>query len=133
MMKTNYQRPPVNYKKRRKSMTIPDQSLTIQQIMDRFVQGIPVNVSKNDGVYLDQDDYDLEKMSRMNFADKSAMSDELRAQAKAQKETLIAKEELETTRRKQRIEKAKQKGTQNPDIVKNLDNTMSDDTKLSNK
>lgn len=76
-----YQQPKINYKKRRPSKTVPDQSLSIKEIVSRFVRGIPVDVQQREGVYVDQSDHDLEKLSRMDFAEKADMAAVLAQQA----------------------------------------------------
>lgn len=38
-------------------MTVPDQSYTIQEILDKFTAGIPLNITQN-GEYSDTDDFD---------------------------------------------------------------------------
>lgn len=71
--------------KPRKYRTVPDQSLSVDEIMRRFVRGIPVDVQQREAVYIDQQDYDLEKMSRMDFGEKAAMAAEVREQGEARK------------------------------------------------
>lgn len=66
---------------RLKSKTIPDQSLSILEIVRRYVRGIPVDVVQREPVYSDQTEFDLEKLSRMNFAEKAAFADELKERA----------------------------------------------------
>lgn len=58
---------------RAKMRVIPDQSLSIKEIVRRFTKGLPVDVKQREGVYLDQtgeSEIDYEKLSRMDFADK---------------------------------------------------------------
>lgn len=70
-MKPIYQSPEVDYKRRRPSKTVPDQSLSIQEIVKRYVRGIPVDVVRRKGVYLDQTEDDLEKVARGDFSEKA--------------------------------------------------------------
>lgn len=70
-MKRNYVVPAVRWKGRRKSRTIPDQSMSIQEIVKRFVRGVPVDIVQREAVYSDQNDHDLEKLSRMDFGEKA--------------------------------------------------------------
>lgn len=70
-MKKCYVVPVVDFAKVRKSQTIPDQSMSIQEIVKRFVRGIPVDIVRREGVYVDQHDHDLEKLSRMDFGQKA--------------------------------------------------------------
>lgn len=76
-MKKPYIKPTVDYKVVRKSITIPDQTLSIQEIVTRFSRGINVDVIQRQTTYTDQVDYDLEKLSRMDFGDKAAFAAEL--------------------------------------------------------
>lgn len=80
-MKIAYSPPIVDYKKRRKSMSVPDQSLSIQEIVKRFVRGIPVDVVQRQPVYSDQADYDLEKLARMDFGEKAEYAQRLAEEA----------------------------------------------------
>lgn len=62
--------PFIDEKKSKKARVIPDQSLSVQEIVKRYVRGVPVDVIQRERVYVDQNDFDLEKLSRMDFADK---------------------------------------------------------------
>lgn len=72
---------------------------------------------------------DLEQMSRMDFADKAALADEMRLQAEGLKEQLIANDDQRRKERKAAI-KAKKAQAQGSGID-SLDNTMPVDTKLT--
>lgn len=132
MQKTVYQRPDVNFKKKRKSVTIPDQAMSIQEIIKRYVKGIPVQLTQREETYIDQEEYDLEKLNRMDFADKSALADELRDKAEAQKSDLIARDEARRNKRKKERESAS-KPAQEGGHSKPLDITMPDDTNDTKK
>lgn len=80
MARIVYRPPVINYDKVRKSKTIPDQSMSIQEIVKRFVRGIPVDVLKREPVYSDQQDHDLEKLSRMDFGEKAEYAQALKRQ-----------------------------------------------------
>lgn len=82
MQKNSYTRPKVDFKKRRKSVAIPDQSMSIQEIVKRYVRGVPVDIHKREAVYVDQNDHDLEKMSRMDFGDKHSAAQAMELEAK---------------------------------------------------
>lgn len=84
--------PKINYSKRRKGRAIPDQSLTIQEIVKRYVRGIPVDVLQRTPVYSDQEDHDLEKISRMDFGEKAAYAAQQAEQAKQLRNELNEKE-----------------------------------------
>lgn len=101
IMKNMYKAPGVDFKKvPRKSLTIPDQSLSIQEIVRRYVRGVPVDVIQREAVYIESD-HDLEKLSRMDFAEKS---DYAKAMAEDAKEL---QDELE--KRKTRLDEERAK------------------------
>lgn len=70
----------VNFKKppRPTSKTVPEQSLSIGEIVRRFTRGIPVGSIQKRPIYSEQSDFDLEKLGRMDFAEKAALAEELR-------------------------------------------------------
>lgn len=124
--------PTIDYSKKNKSMTIPDQSMSIDEIMKRFVRGIPVDVVQRQGVFVDQNDHDLEALSRMDFADKAAMADELAANAEAITEGLKRKEQAKRATKQKAEEEATHKAASGSGIG-SLDNTMPVDTKQNTK
>lgn len=83
MLKTKYKPSPVLYGVRRKSRCIPDQSMTIKEIVSRYVRGIPVDVVKREPVYVDQNEHDLEALSRMDFGEKAELAERMRADGEA--------------------------------------------------
>lgn len=96
MINCTYQPPTVKYNKRRKNRTIPDQSMSIKQIVEKYVRGIPVDVVKRQPVYIDQSQHDLEALSRMDFAEKAELAEQMRGEAQAMESQL---NERERTRR----------------------------------
>lgn len=90
-----YKTPMIDYKKTRKSVAIPDQSMTVQEIVKRFVRGIPVDVVKRTPVYADQNEFDLEKLARMDFGEKHQLANSLADRAAE------LQEELDDRRRSQ--------------------------------
>lgn len=105
-MRITYSPPTVDYKKKRASQTIPDQSLSIQEIVKRYVRGIPVDVLQREPVYVDQSDHDLEKLARMDFHEKAEYANALAQDAAEMKGTLdrrhaqtIAKAEAEKSQK----------------------------------
>lgn len=60
-----------------KSRVIPDQSLSIAEIVKRYVRGVPVDILQREPVYTEQTTEDLEKLSRMDFGEKHAYAQEL--------------------------------------------------------
>lgn len=107
--KSTYKPAVINYDaKRRPSKTVPNQSLSIKTIMDRFTRGIPVDAVKRQGTYIDQDEYDLEKLANAGFDEKARMAELLKdqndlteasileARAQAQREAQEAARQKET-------------------------------------
>lgn len=78
-------------KSHRKQLAIPDQSLSIRTIMDRYTRGIPVDVKHRMPFYSDQTEFDLELLSRMEFDDKMSVAHKLRAQFDAIQEAYEAR------------------------------------------
>lgn len=76
-----YNKPAIDWKTQRKSVAIPDQSLSIQEIVKRFVRGVPVDITQRQPVYVDQNEHDLEKLSRMDFGEKAEYASNLRERA----------------------------------------------------
>lgn len=119
MSRTAYVIPKIDYKKRRKSFAIPDQSMSIQEIVKRFVRGIPVDIIQRNAVYSDQNDHDLEKLNRMDFADKTQFAKDLRQRSEAQLDELLeaddahrfakAAEEAKNAAKAERLNRKKQK------------------------
>lgn len=127
MLNTKRKRTPVDFKKVRRGKTVPDQSMSIQEIVRRFVRGIPIDVIKRDGVYIDQSEHDLEQLSRMEFGDKAALADQIQAR----NEGLVAQHEASEREKKESAAKAKQEAQKKRADQKHsstLDNTMLNDT-----
>lgn len=117
--KWNYVAPVVkDYGKVRKSRTVPDQSLGIKEIVKRYVRGIPVDVIQREGVYSDQNDHDLEKLARMDFADKFMYAEELADRAKKLQDELEERQadqrEREASDAKQAADKARETASAEP-------------------
>lgn len=106
--KRSYKRPEVDYtRKPRPSKTIPQQALSIKDILSRFTRNIPVNAPIQTPVYVDQDEFDLEKVTRLPFDEKVRLSDELKAR---NEQTIADYEEAE----KERLRKEKELATPTP-------------------
>lgn len=132
MLKTKFQLTKKVGVARRKLRTIPDQSLSIMEIVRRFTRGIPVDVIQRQGVFVDQSEHDLEKLNRMDFGDKAAMADQLQAQNDE------VKERYETYKRAQQAQEEQKrqdesKGAGSARHSNPLDNTMPVDTKQTTK
>lgn len=98
--------PEVRFKGRRKSQTIPDQSMSIQEIVKRFVRGVPVDIVQREAVYSDQSEHDLEKLSRMDFGEKAEFARRMSEQAQGLSTEL---QEREAEHREAIATKAKEK------------------------
>lgn len=85
---------------------MPDQSMSIREIVRRFVRGIPVDVIQHEPVYSENDEHDLEKLSRMDFGAKAEFAEALGREA-AQLESEL--NERVTTAREAQAKKAKEK------------------------
>jgi len=99
-----------------KSKTQPDLNLTVKQLFERFAKGLPVQQSQNQGVYLgDENDVDMEKVSRLPVIDKADMADEVAAQVS---ELQTKAEQIQAERReaqKRKAEEAAKAKQQPPD------------------
>ena len=118
---------PVNYGKSPvKSQTIPDQSMSIHELVRRFVRGIPADVVQRKPIYTDSD-VDLEQLSRLDSTDKAYYA----AQMKAENEANASEFERERAERKRESEerqRADQEAENASSGIGSLDNTMPDDT-----
>lgn len=78
-MRTTYTPPKIDFTAQvRKSKTVPSQSMSIQEIVRKYVKGIPVDVQQRNGVYVDQNEVDLEKLSRADFGEKADYAAEMK-------------------------------------------------------
>lgn len=50
-------------------MTVPSQSMTIKQIVEKFVKNIPIDIKQRQAVFVSDNDRDLEKLGRLDPAD----------------------------------------------------------------
>jgi len=116
----------------RQLLSIPNKSMTIKEMVARFVRHLPVNVLQKEPIYLDQSEMDLEKVGRMDFAEKHELANEMKARAEAQEADLKAQEEHATKKRKE-ADLAYRKGLLKDLAEKPLDNTLPVDTDLTKK
>lgn len=79
---SEYKKPPILFKRLRKSKTVPNQSLSLQEIMERFTRNIPIDAQQRESVYIDQDEFDYNKMANMSFDEKFAMAAEMQRRAR---------------------------------------------------
>lgn len=101
--------------------------MSIQEIVRRFVRGISVDVIQREPVYSDQNEYDLEKLNRMDFSEKEALASEMSALAQSQKQAIYANEQAKRAREAKAA--AKTQAPQARPVLDSLDNTSTDDTR----
>lgn len=73
-----------------KSATIPDQSMTIQQLMDRAMAGIPPDVRE---MYfeeeMDHDDFDLSQIPNMDIAEASELLEAVKVKHEVEQKSIM--------------------------------------------
>lgn len=133
--KKRYTRKQTSGKRRQKSFTLPDQALTVKEIITKFRKNIPAVGKVFTAMYFDQKEIDYEQLARMEFDDKFRLAQQLRAEAREIEAELDAKEkEREELATKERDEKAKaQQASGAQPGIGSLDNTMPGDTRLNTK
>lgn len=122
----------VSGKRLRKLQAIPGQSMSIQEIVRRFVKGIPMDDKTRSAVYVDQSEHDLEKISRMDFSEKAELAQAI------EQDNVSAVEAIRARKREQRAQEPKErteqhKGPAEGSGIGTLDNTMPVDTKQGTK
>lgn len=135
MLRDKRKRTVPDFKKFRKSMTIPSQTMSVSTIIDRFTRNLPIGVIQREAVYIDQGELDLEKLGRLDFPDRAFKAQELKAESDWMRERLQADEQEKNERERKRREALKDnqnKGRQGPGID-TLDNTMPNDTSKTTK
>lgn len=102
----------VDWKRSRPSQTVPDQSMSVDEIVKRYVRGVPVDLAHHEKVYYDQEEMDLEKVSRLDFDQKA----ELAAEISARREAMIreARERKAEAQRKAKSEQTERKEPPSP-------------------
>lgn len=101
MIKTKFKGQPVRYSDRRVSKkVIPNQSMTMREILERFMKGLPLDVKEKPKIYIDQIDHDFEKMSGLDPTEKAYQATEFRAQSETLSEELKAKERAKDERKR---------------------------------
>lgn len=96
-----------------KSMTIPDESYTIQQLMERMMAGIPAQVNQpydiDDDDEAVHDDEDLEQFGRLDITEKEEILQEAEEVVKVKRKHETKKEEERKKKEEEeRLEKAYQ-------------------------
>lgn len=96
LTKKDYKAPKCHPRRRRKNKTLPDQAMPMSMIMDKFTRNVPVNVIRHESVYMDEnDEFDFEKISRMDFGEKAALAAEMKERAARIKQELTDVAEAE--------------------------------------
>lgn len=111
----------------------PNQAMTIKEILSRFTRGLAPNVAQFKGVYMDHNNTDYEKVSRMDFGEQYEFAQNEAKKAQRIEQALRSREEA---RKKPKAdddapepkEKPKKSGPKRTGIDKPLDNTMPVDT-----
>ena len=114
------------------SRALPDQSLTIKEVLRRFVKGMPVDAVKREPVYQDVG-IDLEKLARADFGEQFELSQQFKQQAqdieaKAEAQQRQRDEAMKNEAESKRKQKRRKTEPENESDIEDLDNTMSDDT-----
>lgn len=119
----------------RKSQVLPNQSMTIEDIVNRYVRGAEVHVQKREGVYLDQKEHDFEKMSRADFGEQHELAQQFAGRASGiareierSQDEQRTKDEDEENKGEQKSKKRKTKPGKEGTGIGDLDNTMPVDT-----
>lgn len=131
----NYTPREVNVKETtNKSIVIPDRSMTVQHILDRFVRNLSVDVRKRDPVYLDQTEMDMEKAARGDFSEQFDLANEMRAKGERGKAAIESAMSERNAKEEQENEQ-NDAGAKQPakGQSEDLDNTLPDDTKKKTK
>jgi len=99
-----------------KSQTLPDQNYTVKELFTRFARGIPVQAARQEPIFLgEENNVDLEKVSKMSIMDKADLSDELLAKAEDIDQQLTeAKAKRSEAKAKAEAEKAQPKPVEAP-------------------
>lgn len=132
MVRRKFVSKPVDFKKLKKGRAIPKQSMSLQEIVRRFVKRIPVEVNTSPPVYLDGfANEDLEKVSRLDTADRALRANEVAQRAEALKKEAEAKtSELVSENKRIADEKeAERLERESATGIDSLDNTMPDDSR----
>lgn len=83
-----------------KKAVVPNQAMSLQEILERFTRGEPLEIGRGEGQYDDGPD-DLEKLSHMDLVDKAEYVDRLKQTSKQ-----FEKQEKEKARKeKERLDK----------------------------
>lgn len=138
MVNYKFKGTPVAFGKTRKGMTVPNQSMTIREIVNRFVKNIPVSGNNYKGEYIEQSEFDLEKLARLSPLDKAYEAGQFSERANYLEERIRESERVRVEREKEaKREEKKAQSEQNASPrasgIDPLDNTMPVDTSKTTK
>lgn len=95
LVKTQYNREehPCNYEENNKpSLTIPDQTLTIRQIIDRYTRGLPISTSMQNPIFQEDEVFnDVPDVNRLDLHDRMEFANNARQELEDIKNKLNAK------------------------------------------
>lgn len=116
-----------------KSQTIPDQSMSIHELVRRFVKGIPADVVQRAPVYNpNNNEVDLERLGRLDPADKAFEASQMLQENNSTAQQI--QRTIDDHRRKaEEDERAEESHREHQTGIGSLDNTMPDDTKVTNR
>lgn len=132
MINTLYKCKKVDFAKVAKSRALPNQSMTISEIVSRYVKGLAPDVVQREKVFLDQNEFDLEKLGRLDRADQAYQAREFKERSESLAQQIRENEAAKHERieAEQNSEQGEQRDNSRSGID-NLDNTMPDDTALN--
>lgn len=70
--------PSVGFRTRDKKLTVPNQALSLEEILSRFTRGEPLEIGREGAQYDDDGSEDLEKLSHKDLVDKEEYVDKLK-------------------------------------------------------
>lgn len=127
----------INTRRVSKSETQPNQSMSLKEMVKRFVRGIPVDMVRREGVFMDHENTDFEKLSRMDFAEKIEYAEQYGKRAQEMEQALKERQdrhdEAERRKKDEAIKPPAPKKSARKAGIENLDNTMPDDTTTGNQ
>lgn len=95
--------------KTRKRVVVPGLSMSIQTIVEKFMRDQPVNVARRQPVYSDQSEFDLEKISRMDFGEKKEFADQMAERASRLQNELTERKRAEQEAKARKAQAAAEK------------------------
>lgn len=92
-----------------KSLTVPDDSYTIRQIIERSQNGLPVNVGHEAGYPFEEnndfDSHDIESIQRMDLSEQYEKLEEIRIQRSTLEQELRDKKDAQKAKKLEQLKK----------------------------